>query len=300
VRRPRALPVIRLAAAVVRRRFVELRVDVAFVPERLVALDADQHLPSGVDRVAVEQPGDEGPPPDAGPRVDDGGAMPRSLLFPAILMALVLSLVTFAPAGAAEAGIVRAVPRSSGAVALTFDDGWNVRACARIADILRERNVSGTFFVNGRELKQRPATWRRILEGMPVGNHTRTHKNLVRQSGEVIRRQIETNERIHERILGRPMLKLFRPPYGSHDRRVRRIAGELGYRYTVMWNVQPHDWSSRTTAGQIIQRATGARPGSIILLHCRHASTVRALPKIIRHYKQRDIGLVGLDELLGR
>ncbi|MFO7531684.1 MAG: polysaccharide deacetylase family protein [Candidatus Limnocylindrales bacterium] len=229
--------------------------------------------------------------------------MPRSLPFRPVVLALVLSLIMFAPAAPAEASeatIVRAVPRSSGAVALTFDDGWNVGACSDMADTLRERNVIGTFFVNGRELLQRPATWRRILEGMPVGNHTRTHKNLVRQSGEVIRRQIESNEQIHQRVLGRPMLKLFRPPYGSHDRRVRRIAGELGYRYTVMWNVQPHDWSSDTTARQIIRHATGARRGSIILMHCRFGSTVKALPKIIRHYKQRDIRLVGLDELLGR
>jgi peptidoglycan/xylan/chitin deacetylase (PgdA/CDA1 family) len=226
--------------------------------------------------------------------------MPRSKPIRPIVLALLLSLITLAPADAGWATIVKAGPRSSGAVALTFDDGWNVGACARIANILRKRNVIGTFFINGRELKQHPSRWRRILDGMPVGNHTRTHRNLVRQSGEVIRKQLESNERIHERILGRPMLKLFRPPYGSHDRRVRRIAGELGYRYTVMWNVQPHDWSSRTTARQVRQRATGARPGSIILLHCRYASTVKALPKIIRHYKGRGIRLVGVDELLDR
>jgi peptidoglycan/xylan/chitin deacetylase (PgdA/CDA1 family) len=207
-------------------------------------------------------------------------------------------LVALAPAEAASAKVVKAAPRSTGAVALTFDDGWNVGACSRIADILRARDVKGTFFVNGRELLERPAKWRQILKGMPVGNHTRTHKNLTRQTGEVIRKQIESNEKTHERILGRSMLKLFRPPYGLHDKRVRRIAGELGYRYTVTWNVQPHDWSSKTTATQIIERATGARRGSIILLHCRYESTVKALPKIIRHYRQRGIKLVGLDTLL--
>lgn len=226
--------------------------------------------------------------------------MTPSVAARAFVLALVLSLVAALPVEAATARIVKAVPRSSGAVALTFDDGWNARACSKIADILRARDVKGTFFINGRELKQRPATWRRILEGMPVGNHTRTHKNLVGQSGEVIRKQIESNERIHQRILGRPMLNLFRPPYGSHDRRVRRIAGELGYRYTVMWNVQPHDWSSDTTARQIVRRASGARRGSIILLHCRYRATVKALPQIIRHYKLRGIKLVGLDELLDR
>jgi len=224
--------------------------------------------------------------------------MSRLVVSRALVLALALSLLTVAPAEAASATVIKAAPRSTGAVALTFDDGWNVSACTKIADILRARNATGTFFINGRELDARPAKWRRILAGMPVGNHTYAHKRLTGLSNDAIRRQIKRNENVHERILGRPMLKLFRPPYGAHSKRVRRIAGELGYRYTVMWNVQPHDWSSKTTAMQIVDRATGARRGSIILLHCRYGSTVKALPKIIRHYKARGIKLVGLDTLL--
>jgi peptidoglycan/xylan/chitin deacetylase (PgdA/CDA1 family) len=220
------------------------------------------------------------------------------VLLRVVLLAAVMSLILPALAEAAIAEVVRSAPRSTGAVALTFDDGWNRRACRQIANTLRERDVVGTFFINGYQLKQKPDAWRHILRGMPVGNHTRNHPNLVRHPNYIIRRQLETNERIHENILGRPMLKLFRPPYGSHNERVRRVAGRLGYRYTVLWNVQPHDWTPETTAKQIIRRATGARPGSIILLHCRYPTTVKALPAIIRHYKQRGIRLVGLDELL--
>lgn len=224
---------------------------------------------------------------------------PGRLIVRAAVLAIVIVLLASLPVRGATATVIKAVPRSSGMVALTFDDGWNRAACSRIADILRARNVKGTFFINGRELNKAPREWRRILKGMPFGNHTRTHKNLVRQPSDVVRRQIRTNEALHERILGRPMLKLFRPPYGVHDKRVRRLAGELGYRYTVLWNVQPHDWSSATSARQLLRRAIGARRGSIILLHCRYASTPKALPGIIRHYKQRGIRLVGLDEMLG-
>ena len=223
------------------------------------------------------------------------------MLFRAIVLTAALIIVAIGPVVAANATarVVKSVPRSSGAVALTFDDGWNRSACSRIADTLRAHRVTGTFCINGRGLKMAPAKWRRILEGMPFGNHTRTHRNLVRQPNTVIRKQILSNESLHERLLGRPMSKLFRPPYGSHDKRVRRIAGELGYRYTVLWNIQPHDWTSSTTKRQLVARATGARPGSIILLHCRYGSTPRALPEIIRHYKARGIRMIGLDELLG-
>ncbi|MGD8485883.1 MAG: polysaccharide deacetylase family protein [Chloroflexota bacterium] len=226
--------------------------------------------------------------------------MSRSVLSRALVLALVLSLLALVPAEAASARIIKAAPRSTGAVALTFDDGWNHKACSQIADILRARNVTGTFFINGRELEKRPWTWRRILEGMPVGNHTYAHKRLTGLANDAIRRQLQRNENVHERILGRPMLKLFRPPYGVYSDRVRRVAAEAGYRRMVLWNVQPHDWSPETTARQIVKRATGARRGSIILLHCRYGATVKALPRIIRHYKERGIRLVGLDELLDR
>ena len=91
----------------------------------------------------------------------------------------------------------------------------------------------------------------------------------MRQPNDVVRKQIENSEAIQERIPGGPMSRLVRPPDGAPDRRVRRIAAELGYRSTVMWNVQPHDRSSKTTASRTVTRATGARRGSIILLHCR-------------------------------
>ncbi|CAN5653420.1 hypothetical protein BH23CHL8_BH23CHL8_16630 [soil metagenome] len=185
-------------------------------------------------------------------------------------------------------------------MALTFDDGWNRSACNRIAQALRSRRAKGTFFINGRYLAQKPKRWARILRGMPVGNHTHSHLDLVRQSDASIRNELLRNEAVHERLLGRPMLKLLRPPYGSHDTRVRQVAAGAGYRRVVLWNVDTSDWSPSATVSSVVARATGARAGSIILMHCARDVTVAALPAIIRHYRSRGIGLVGLGKLLRR
>jgi peptidoglycan/xylan/chitin deacetylase (PgdA/CDA1 family) len=198
----------------------------------------------------------------------------------------------------APAKIIRRGPRSSGAVALTFDDGYNSRACASIARTLRERDAIGTFFINGIHLQRDPDKWRRILGDMPVGNHTRSHPFLTREPHPVVRRQIRDNETIHERVLGRPMLKVLRPPYGAHGPRVGRIATELGYDQVVLWSVDTHDWKRGTSARAIVRRATRASPGSIILMHCSRGATARALPAIIRHYRARGIELAGLDVVL--
>jgi peptidoglycan/xylan/chitin deacetylase (PgdA/CDA1 family) len=199
---------------------------------------------------------------------------------------------------AAEARLVYSARYPHGAIGLTFDDGWGEASCTHIARTLRANHVKATFFINGVHLKADPAFWRGVLRGMPVGNHTASHKDLTRQSSEVVRRQIARDEAIHEKILGRPMLKVLRPPYGAQDARVRRIASSLGYRYTVLWSRSAADTSSAATVSSIVRHTTGAGPGTIILMHCARSVTADALPIVIRHYKRRGIEMVGLDTLL--
>ena len=74
-----------------------------------------------------------------------------------VLVALVIMLVSSIPATAAIAKVVKSGLRSSGAVALTFDDGHNSAACSSIAKTLRAYNAKGTFFINGNLLKLKPA-----------------------------------------------------------------------------------------------------------------------------------------------
>ena len=204
---------------------------------------------------------------------------------------------TMEPSALAE--VVRSGPRSSGAVALTFDDGFEPAVCAHIAATLRSQGAVGTFFVNGMHLQSKPARWRSILEGMPVGNHTRSHHDLLREPHPVVIRQILHNEAIHERVLGRPMSKLLRPPYGAYGERIQAIAAQLGYDRLLLWSVDTYDWKPSTSAREIVRRATRAPPGSIILMHCSRDATARALPAIIRHYQSQGIALASVDEVLG-
>ena len=197
-----------------------------------------------------------------------------------------------------SAMVVRRGPRSSGAVALTFDDGYDVRACASIARTLRRYDAVGTFFINGQWLKREPDRWRRILAGMEFANHTRSHRDLTQEPHRVVVNQIRSNEYLHETILGRPMLKVLRPPYGAYEDRIGRIARQLGYDHVVFWNVDSGDWKREAKPKRIVQAATGAPPGSIVLMHCAHQATAKALPRIVRHYQERGIEVAGLGTVL--
>ncbi len=102
----------------------------------------------------------------------------------AVVLVIVALLVWQGPAAAASAVVVRSGPRSSGGVALTFDDGWGASSCESIAKTLRSMDATGTFFINGSHLQSDPKRWRRILKGLPVANHTRAHYDLTTLSGQ--------------------------------------------------------------------------------------------------------------------
>jgi len=94
------------------------------------------------------------------------------------------------------------------------------------------------------------------------------------------------------------MLKALRPPFGAYGERVGRIAKQLGYEHVVMWNVDTGDWKPNARPHRIIRAATGAAPGSIVLMHCARDATAKALPRIVRHYQRRGIEVAGLSAVL--
>jgi peptidoglycan/xylan/chitin deacetylase (PgdA/CDA1 family) len=71
---------------------------------------------------------------------------------------------------------------------------------------------------------------------------------------------------------------------------------------TVLWSVDPRDWS-RPGAGTIARRILGGvRPGAILLLHDGggpRSQTVAALPTILRGLRRRGYRFQTVSRLLG-
>ena len=174
-------------------------------------------------------------------------------------------------------------------ITLTFDDGPASPFTEQILDILRERRVSATFFICGKNAERAPEILRRILaEGHTVGNHTYSHPFLYLRSRAAIAEEIDRAQEVIHKITGyRP--EIFRPPYGGRWFGLVPVLQEREMRL-VQWSNAGYDWRNESEA---IVRATlqGLRPGSIILLHdgdrtCAppnvdRSHIVRALPSII-------------------
>ena len=128
-----------------------------------------------------------------------------------------------------EENVYRCHGNSSMKISLTFDDGPHPHYTPEILDILKEYNVKATFFLIGENVALYPELVERILaEGHEIGNHTFTHRRVEEYTVHQLGSEMEACEAaIYEVVEYQP--KLFRPPGGRLDQKVKKLAEAFDY-----------------------------------------------------------------------
>ncbi len=183
-------------------------------------------------------------------------------------------------------------------VAMTFDDGPHPQNTPRLLQILRERNIKATFYVIGNNVQAYPQVLRQTVdEGHEIGNHSQTHRLLSRLGDDGLNWEMQSCRNAVLQVAGYEM-KTMRPPYGGLQQRQRHLVyNEFGYP-TILWSVDPLDWKRpgpSVVASRIVQNS---RPGSIVLAHDLHASTVDAMPRTLDELLYRGYKFVTVSQLL--
>jgi peptidoglycan-N-acetylglucosamine deacetylase len=222
-----------------------------------------------------------------------------------VRLAGILLLCLLAPAGGAGASpgpiafpIFSSSRTAHRLVALTFDDGPSPYTPG-VLGVLQRYHVPATFFVVGEHVAQYPQFVRdEVAAGDEIGNHTYNHVDLEWLANVGVDQQISATQRaIWQTAHVHPVW--LRPPYGAVDARITEDAGLLGL-HTVLWSVDPRDWTD-PGAGAIAWRVlTAVRPGSIVILHDGggyRAETVQALPLIIGVLLRRGYRFISLDTM---
>ncbi|MCL2454042.1 MAG: polysaccharide deacetylase family protein [Micrococcales bacterium] len=183
-------------------------------------------------------------------------------------------------------------------MALTFDDGPGPYT-GTLLNTLAAKGVKATFFVLGSRVAQFPdLAARTAAEGHALGSHAWSHQSLTSMPVEQAADEIDSTTVILIQTVGIGGPVLFRPPYGAFDEQVRLTLAERG-QPVVLWDVDTEDWKNRDVGVTTHRAVAGASPGSIILMHDIHESTVAAVPGIIDHLQAAGYTLVTLPELLG-
>jgi peptidoglycan/xylan/chitin deacetylase (PgdA/CDA1 family) len=180
-------------------------------------------------------------------------------------------------------------------VAITFDDGPG-RQTSELLGMLARYDARATWFALGEVVTDSPSTLAQIARaGHEVGNHSWSHPELTRLRTSSIESQIERTTRTIDAATGQEP-SLVRPPYGSISGRVDRVLGRLGSP-VILWDVDSLDWKSLNSSRVYSRVMRQVRPGSIVLLHDIHPSTVAAVPRILRALAARGYAFVTVSDL---
>ena len=184
-------------------------------------------------------------------------------------------------------------------VAIGFDDG-PAPDTSQFVTMLERSHAQATFFMIGEQVdaSYRATLLRELRDGDVLGDHTFTHPDLV-TSGEVSAELQKTIAAIRSLTGYTPCV--FRPPYGDYDQSVIQTARSLGLA-TVLWNVDPSDYTQPGTSTIVARVLEQVRPGSIIISHDGggpRGQTLAAYPTIIARLRAQGYRIVTIPQLLG-
>jgi peptidoglycan-N-acetylglucosamine deacetylase len=134
-------------------------------------------------------------------------------------------------------------------VAISFDDGPDPKWTPKILDILKQKNVKGTFMVIGSDAAENVGVLKRMFnEGHEIGNHTWTHPDISEISTQHLDLEVKLTGRLFASKLG-VQPHYFRPPYDideepDTDDQAAPVATIQRDGYTIIGNkIDTDDWN---------------------------------------------------------
>lgn len=190
---------------------------------------------------------------------------------------------------------IRSTKPSRRVVAITLDDG--VPFDTRILTLLEQKNVKLTTFLTGQAVKAHPDIVKRLDDdGFEIANRTWDSRVLTTLSDSAVRTEIRNCQDRISAITGNQAPYL-RPPGGTTDARIQRIAGSMGFR-VVLWNRSFGDTGTASAEAIFHNVMDGLQPGDIVIGTWGGKNTYAAMQLILPELEKRGITPVTVSELL--
>ena len=193
-------------------------------------------------------------------------------------------------------GTIYAGNQQSNKVSLMINVYWGDEHLESILNTLKEYDLKTTFFVGGTWVNSNPTLAKKILtDGHEIGNHGMTHQDHSKLDFDQNYKQIQSCHSVVNSHLNYEM-KLFAPPSGYYNKNTITAANNLGYK-TIMWSKDTIDWRDKDSELCFTRATKNAKSGELILMHPTE-HTLKALPNIIKHYKDNNFILTSVSDNL--
>lgn len=153
-------------------------------------------------------------------------------------------------------------------ILLTIDDGPSAHSIEMMNTLIKN-DVKAIFFINGIHNKKYPTIIETLSKnGFPIGNHTWSHLNLVKEKdATIVENQIDDETALIEKLTGKHP-RFFRAPYGLINQDLRQKINERKMTY-IDWSASVKDWLPDSKKKEIfIKHALDdIHSGSIVLVH---------------------------------
>lgn len=190
------------------------------------------------------------------------------------------------------------VPMKGKYVALTFDDGPHPSLTSKALEILNRHGAKGTFFVLGQNVaRNKSVVSSAAASGHEIGVHTWSHIKMNSSSRAKVDSEVSRTQNLIASVTG-TVPRVMRPPYGATNKTLVNHMHDHYGMASILWDVDTLDWRKPGVSKVINTAVNSARPGSIILVHDIHASTIDALEGIVTGLQARGYALVTVSELM--
>jgi peptidoglycan/xylan/chitin deacetylase (PgdA/CDA1 family) len=185
-------------------------------------------------------------------------------------------------------------------ISLTFDDGSHGEATEKVLAVLKEFNVSATFFCIGKKINNEVPLLKKMSDaGHIIGNHSYSHGNLFDlQPTSKLVEELELTNKIIKEIIGKTPL-FFRPPYGVATPALGRAIQKANM-ISVGWDIRSFDTSIKDSEKIFQKVKSQIKPGCIILLHDRIEGCDIVVRLLLNHLKENNFNVVSLDKLINK
>ncbi|MCR5682070.1 MAG: polysaccharide deacetylase family protein [Clostridiales bacterium] len=187
-------------------------------------------------------------------------------------------------------------------VYFTFDCGYEQDGLTgMILDTLKEKHVSGTFFINGYYVDSAADYIRRMLdEGHIVANHALNHEMLTAVSVQTFYNEvIGLENKYYAAFPDAPPMLYFRPPSGNCNNWVLTYAEKLGY-ITALYSFAYTDWevdNQPDLDASLANLKAKLHPGCVYLFHTVSETNTKLIPLAIDWIREQGYEIIPLCDI---